>query len=90
MSKLKPNVTRVNILMPTDEYQVFKLIVGKHRAFDEDKNTMRTATVSDVIREFILEYIGEQKEHIPELIAEVEKHAPNSSILKTLKEFNGE
>lgn len=82
---MRPNVTRANFLIPTDEWTVFKLVSGRHMAFDVDKKTTRQANASDVLREFIVCYIDENLDDVKVLIEQAEKY--KSPILSTLKGF---
>jgi pyruvate-formate lyase len=84
---MKPNMTRANFLIPTDEWQVYKLIIGRYKSYDEKKDVLRQATASDDLREYILDYIDKHEEHVKALIAEIEKTAPTATILSALKEF---
>jgi len=89
MVKKKDNI-RATFLIPRDEWEIFKLIVGRHRVYDREKGVTRQATASDKLREDILVFIDEQQEDIKALIGELEQYNSKSPLLKTLKEFKGD
>lgn len=90
MIKKKKDNIRATFLIPRDEWEVFKLICARHRAYDMDTDKMRQCTASDKLREDILVFIDEQQDDIRALIAEIEQYNPDSPLLATLREFKGD
>ena len=86
----KRKLFKANFRIPREEWEIFKLILARHRAYDMETGKVRQATASDKLREDILVFIDKQQEDIQALIEETEQYAPNSQLLKKLKEFRGD
>jgi hypothetical protein len=84
---LKKDNIRATFLIPRDEWQVYKAILGTFKAFNVNTGRTNPATPSDDLREYIYDFIGKHQDRLKTLIAEIEASAPNAPILKTLKIF---
>jgi hypothetical protein len=86
----KSKMFKANFRIPREEWEIFKLILARHRAYDMETGRLRQATASEQVRDDILVFIDKHQEDIAKLIEEIEQYAPNSPLLKTLKEFRGD
>ena len=81
--------TRANFNIDSDLWFIFKTIVGKQTAIDEN-GKHRRAQPADVLKEFIVEYIGENQTVLKEMLAEAKAVGINNQVTATLEEITGE
>lgn len=81
--------TRANFNIDRDLWFIFRTIVGKQKAIGDD-GKRRQAKPTDVLKEFIVEYIGENQDKLKEILEEAKRLNVNNSIRSTLEEMTAE
>ena len=71
---MKSTQIRANFIIPRDEWQLFRAMVGTFKAFDS-KGKTHQATTADVLRELIHDWMFEHKDVIKTLSEDLKKYA---------------
>ena len=70
---MKPTQIRANFIIPRSEWELFRAMCGKYKAFTKDGKE-RTATTADVLRELIYEWMSEHQEILKDLKEALKKY----------------
>jgi hypothetical protein len=71
---MKSTEIRANFITPRNEWQLFRAMVGKYKAFNPDGKE-RTATAADVLRELIHDWMFEHKDILKQMTEDLKKYA---------------
>jgi hypothetical protein len=81
--------TRANFNIDSSLWFIFRTIVGKQTAINDDGTRWR-AKPADVLKEFIVEYIGENQDKLKEILEEAKALNVNNQITTILEEMAAE
>jgi hypothetical protein len=70
---MKSTEIRANFIIPRDEWQLFRAMVGKYKAFTPEGKE-RQATAADVLRELIHEWMIEHKDILKQMTEDLKKY----------------
>lgn len=69
---MKKNEIRANFIIPRNEWQLFRAMCGKYKAFTPEGKD-RQATAADVLRELIYEWMLEHKDLLKNMTEDLKK-----------------